>query len=317
METNKNNVAVIIVTYNSEDEIELCLTSAINQRKNISQEIIVVDNQSQDNTVNIIKEKFPEVKLIEPKENLGFAKGVNLGVDNANAEYVLLLNPDTEVRDQAVDIVYEFAVKNPQYGLYGGRTLTPEGGLEPSSCWGEPTLWSMACFAFGLTTLAPRNSLLDPESLGGWERDSIREVGVITGCFLLVSKPAWEELSGLDETYFMYGEDADFAIRARKLGYKPVICPKAEVVHEVGMSSVTPTHKTLLLYRGKATLMRSHWNGTRKNIGLFLLASGTFLRAGVSKVLSIIKPKSNYDKWPEVWKKRREWLQGYGSQINE
>jgi len=84
------------------------------------------------------------------------------------------------------------------------------------------------------------------------------------------------------------------------------------VVHEVGMSSVTPTHKTLLLYRGKVTLMRNHWNGLKKQMGLFLLASGTLLRAIVAKILSILKPNSDYTKWPEVWSKRGDWLQGYG-----
>ncbi|MGJ8677686.1 MAG: glycosyltransferase family 2 protein [Akkermansiaceae bacterium] len=313
MSETKKDVAVVIVTYNSANEIETCLSSVIAERKAVMQEIVVVDNQSQDDTVKIIKEKFPEVKLVIPEENLGFAKGVNLGVKNSNAKYVLLLNPDTEVMNHAVDIVYDFATKNPKYGLYGGRTLTPEGELEPSSCWGEPTLWSMACFAFGLTTLIPRHPVLDPESLGRWKRDSVREVGVITGCFLLVKASVWDELSGLDERYFMYGEDADFAIRARKLGYRPVICPDAEVIHEVGMSSVTPVHKTLLLYRGKASLIRNHWVGLKQFLGLFMLAAGTLLRAVISKLLGIVRPHSQYTKWPEVWAKRGEWLQGYGA----
>jgi GT2 family glycosyltransferase len=239
---------------------------------------------------------------------------VNLGVKHAEAEYVLLLNPDTVILDHAVDVIVDFARKNPGHGLYGGRTLRPDGSLEPSSCWGRPTLWSMTLFAFGLTTLAPRNRFLDPESLGNWQRDTVREVGVITGCFLLSPTAVWNQLGGLDERYFMYGEDADLAMRAHAAGYRPVICPAAMLVHEVGACSDTPVHKTMLLYRGKASLVRSHWNGLAQWLGLFFLASGTGLRAAVSKLKS--KPDAGNcaaARWQTLWNERNKWICGYGS----
>ncbi len=308
---SKKKVSVVIVTYNSADEISRCLTSVYAEAGEIDQEVVVVDNQSKDDTVKIIQDQFPQVNLVLPGENLGFAKGVNLGVKSSEGEYVLLLNPDTEIRDQAVEKVYHFAQENPQYGFYGGRTLTPEGELEPSSCWGAPTLWSMMLFAFGFTTLAPRNPILDPESLGKWARDSVREVGVITGCFLFASRKIWDELGGLDERYFMYGEDADLAMRARKAGYRPVICPSAEIVHEVGMSSETPVHKTLLLYRGKASLVRTHWHGISQRMGLFSLAAGAGIRAFASKVIGRSGKGGSADRWQTVWKERHTWLKGY------
>ena len=310
----KADVAIVIVSYNSAEFIGDCLQSVISNRRDVRQQIIVVDNDSKDNTVELIREEFPEVELIVPGANLGFAKGVNLGARHADAEFVLLLNPDTVIVDHAVDEIVGFARKHPQYGLYGGRTLRPDGGLEPSSCWGEPTLWSMAMFAFGLTTLAPKNPLLDPESLGDWQRDSVREVGVITGCFLLAPKTVWDELGGMDERYFMYGEDVDFAMRARRLGYRPVICPDARLVHEVGQCSETPVHKTMLLYRGKASLVRTHWRGPAKWLGLFFLAAGTGLRAMLSGVL---KRPGNGDaagRWQTLWRERATWLRGYSDQ---
>ena len=166
-------------------------------------------------------------------------------------------------------------------------------------------------FAFGLTTLAPRNPILDPESLGQWQRDSVREVGVITGCFLLAPREVWDELGGLDERYFMYGEDADLAMRARAAGYRPVICPDATLMHEVGMSSDTPVHKTLLLYRGKASLVRTHWNGVSQKMGLGLLACGTAVRAMISGLVSVVKPHKSGERWLTLWAKRGEWLKGY------
>lgn len=306
----KADVAIVIVTYNSETQIRECLNSVFSQRINVRQQVIVVDNQSRDGSVDLIRNEFPEVRLILPGENLGFAKGVNLGVRHANAEFVLLLNPDTVIQDHAIDVVVDFARANPSYGLYGGRTFKPDGILEPSSCWGAPTLWSMALFAFGITTLAPKNRWLDPESLGAWQRDSVREVGVVTGCFLLAPTKVWEELDGLDERYFMYGEDVDFAVRARAAGYRPVICPDAKLIHEVGQSSDTPVHKTLLLYRGKASLVRTHWTGPCRCLGLFLLAAGTALRAAASSLLSA-RDSDAASRWQTLWNQRGEWLQGY------
>lgn len=305
----KSDVAIVIVTYNSEGEIAACLESVLAERLSVSQQVIVVDNDSRDGTVALVRERFPEVELHLPGTNLGFAAGVNYGVARSDAGFVLLLNPDTVIVRHAIDTVVEFARQHPRHGIYGGRTLSYEGALEPSCCWGAPTLWSMFLFAFGLTTLAPRNRWLDPESLGSWQRDSVREVGVVTGCFLLAPRKVWDELGGLDVRYFMYGEDADLAMRARKAGYAPVICPAAELIHEVGKSSDTPVHKTLLLYRGKASLVRTHWRGCSKALALFFLSTGTGLRALLSGVRG--SKSGAADRWSILWQKRHDWLQGY------
>jgi GT2 family glycosyltransferase len=309
----KADVAIVIVSYNSEDHIGACLESVFAQNKAVTQQVIVVDNDSRDGTVAFIREKFPQVELVLPGANLGFAAGVNLGVKHADAEFVLLLNPDTVILDHAVDVVVDFARKNPRHGLYGGRTLRPDGSLEPSSCWGLPSLWSMTLFAFGLTTLAPRNRWLDPESLGNWQRDTVREVGVITGCFLLASLEVWNRLGGLDERYFMYGEDADLAMRAHRAGYRPVICPDARLIHEVGACSDTPVHKTMLLYRGKASLVRTHWQGIPQALGLFFLATGTGLRAALSRLRASPGRNDSAGRWQTLWRQRDEWIGGYGT----
>lgn len=313
----KADVAIVIVTYNSAGEIEECLESVFSQRESVTQQVIVVDNDSRDNTVELVRSRFPEAELVIPGKNLGFAAGVNLGARHAKAEFVLLLNPDTVILDHAIDKIVGFARKNPGHGLYGGRTLNPDGSVEPSSCWGEPTLWSMAMFAFGLTTMFPKNPLLDPESLGNWQRDTAREVGVITGCYLLAPKEVWDGLGGMDERYFMYGEDVDFAMRAKRAGYRPIICPEATLLHEGGKSSETPVHKTLLLYRGKASLVRTHWRGPAKWLGLFFLAAGTGMRACIAAVASfLLKREVAAGRWQTLWKERGVWLQGYPAGAN-
>ena len=118
-----HDVAVVIVTYNSEDEIAACLDAVQSERREVSMEVIVVDNASSDSTVEVIRERYPWVKLLLPGENLGFSKGVNYGARHADADFVLLLNPDTVVRRHAIDVIVDFARENPQYGLYGGRLL--------------------------------------------------------------------------------------------------------------------------------------------------------------------------------------------------
>lgn len=305
----KADVAIVIVSYNSADFIGECLESVFEQRQNIRQQVIVVDNDSKDDTVEVIRRDFPEVELVVPGKNLGFAAGVNLGASHADAEFVLLLNPDTRIVGHGIDRIVEFARANPAYGIYGGRTLQPDGGLEPSSCWGAPTLWSMAMFGFGLSTVFPKNPVFDPESLGTWQRDTVREVGVITGCFLLAPKTVWDDLGGMDERYFMYGEDVDFAMRARAAGHRPVICPEATLIHEVGQCSETPVHKTLLLYRGKASLVRTHWRGPAMWLGLFFLTAGTALRAMLSRLGS--GRGSAAGRWQTLWRERGNWLKGY------
>ena len=312
----KADVAIVIVTYNSEGHIAPCLESVFAQRKSVRQQVIIVDNSPNDRTVNFIRENFPQVELVVPGANLGFAKGVNLGVKHSDAEFVLLLNPDTILLENAVDVIVNFARKKPGHGLYGGRTQTPDGGLDPGSCWGLPSLWSLGMFACGLTTFAAGNPWLDPESLGNWQRDTVREVGVITGCFLLATTAVWNELGGLDERYFMYGEDADLAMRAHRAGYRPVICPDARLVHEDGGCSDTPVHKTLLLFKGKASLVRMHWSGPAQSLGLFFLAAGAGLRAVLSQLKSSPEKNHTAERWQTLWRERKDWLQGYGGQAS-
>jgi len=303
-----NDVAIIIVTYNSSGEIEACLRSIFAQRRSVTQQVIVVDNMSTDGTAALVRQGFPEVLVIEPGKNLGFAAGCNLGASRADAEFILLLNPDTEVLEHGIDVVVEFARARPEFGMYGGRGFRPDGSLERSSCWGAPSLWSFTTFALGLSSVFRHNAFFDPESLGSWQRDSVRTVGVITGCFLLASRKVWDELGGFDLRYFMYGEDADLSKRAWKLGYKPVICPDAKFMHEVGKSSATRLGKAMLLYKGKACYVRSHWTGVHRSLGLVTLTFGVWLRA----LGEIVRGRSGETAaWHGLWQRRREWQAGY------
>ncbi len=305
------DVSVLIVTYNSEDQIVGCLRSLLDQRKAISQEVIVLDNSPTPGTATIVREQFPEVRLLTPGKNLGFAAGVNAAAKEARGEFLLLLNPDTIVLRNAVDVIVAFARANPKYAIFGGRAQKLDGTLEPSSCWGLPSLWSLLMFASGLSAIGRRYTLLNPESMGSWQRDTAREVDMISGCFLLVGRDIWNSLRGFDERFFMYGEDADLAMRARLAGWRSLMCPTAEFIHEIGKSSETPLHKMILLYKGKATLIRTHPSSLWRAISIRLLLTGVFIRAVSYKVYSRVRNQPNDERWYHLWTSRREWTRGY------
>lgn len=297
--------AVILVSFNTRDETIIAVRSAITATS-APIEIVVVDNGSRDGTVEALRTEFPEIAVIDAGENLGFAAGVNLGVANSTAPLVVLLNPDTEVRPGAIDALVSFASAHPEHGLYGGRTLRPDGTTDPSSCWGEMSLWSLTSFALGLTTIFKRSSVFDPESLGTWDRDSVREVPIITGCLLLTSRQDWDRLGGMDERYFLYGEDADFSQRARGLGLRPVIVPDATIVHAVGGSTASSGRKMSMVMAGKATFLRTSWNPVAARIGVVLLQTGAGLRA-----LPDILRRRGGGTWRHVWHARGAWRVGY------
>ena len=226
-------------------------------------------------------------------------------------EFLLLLNPDTLVHPGTVDAMVSFARERPSYGLYGGRTVNPDGTVHPGSCWGKPTVWSLFCFAAMLSTAFKRSPVFDPESLGRWERDTIREVDIVTGCLLLVRRQLWTQVGGFDERFFMYGEDADLALRVARLGLRNVVTPDAVVTHEIGVSSSSRPDKLALLFRGKVTLLRKHWPGGRRRLGIGLLWAGVGLRAAVSAVANVGRGGTAWD-WRPVWRLRSSWLDGYG-----
>lgn len=304
----KIDVSVVVVTYRCRDAARACLASLYENAGGVSLEVLVVDNASGDGTDELVREEFPEARLFALDENIGFARAVNLAAEHARGEYLLLLNPDTVVHAGMPGELVSFARSLPAPAICGGRTLRPDGRLDPGSCWGAPTLWSLFCFASMLSTAFKGSRLFDPESLGGWKRDSVRDVDIVTGCLLLAPRALWLELGGFDPRFFMYGEDADLALRAAKAGVRRVITPRAVVTHEVGVSSATRPDKLLLLFRGKAALLRKHWGPTRSRLGIRLLVAGVGFRAVLTGRRGGVRRPSG---WPAVWRARKHWRDGY------
>jgi GT2 family glycosyltransferase len=300
-------LSIVVVSFNTREKTLACLAS-LRPQLGSDAEVVVVDNGSTDGSAAAIRAAQPGVTVIDAGVNLGFAAGVNRGVAASSGAMVLLLNPDTLVLPRSIDAVTGFARRHPEYGLYGGRTLRTDGTTDPSSCWGEASIWSLICFAVGLSTLLRGSRLFDPESLGRWARDTVREVPIVTGCLLLVARSDWDRLGGMDEAYFLYGEDADFSSRARRDGLRPVIVPDAVIVHEVGGSTESSGVKMCMVMAGKVTFLRRWWSDPAAAIGVRLLLAGVALRALLERLARRTTPS-----WSIVWARRADWRQGYPS----
>lgn len=300
------DVSVVIVNFNTRERTLECLRS-LAPVPGMGLEVVLVDNGSTDGSLAAFAAETDlpvRPLLVDAGENLGFARGVNLGARHSRGDHLLLLNPDTTVFPGTIASLLDFARRHPEHGLYGGRTLRADGTTDPSSCWGRMSLWSLTCFATMAST-AFRRTALDPESLGRWDRDTVREVPIITGCLLLVPRQVWDHLGGLDEDYFLYGEDAAFSDAAWRAGYRPVVVPGATIVHDVGASTASAGRKRAMVMAGKTTLIRRTWSPPARLLGLALLLVGTWMRASIERL------RRRDPDWRITWEMRPQWLPGY------
>jgi N-acetylglucosaminyl-diphospho-decaprenol L-rhamnosyltransferase len=304
------DLSILIVSYNTRQVTLDCLASLYAHPPMVSFEVILLDNASPDGSAEAIGAAFPQVNLVASAENTGFAGGNNIAAEQASGRRLLLLNPDTIVLPGSLQALWDFAERHPARGIWGGRTLFEDGSLNPTSCWGRITPWSLFCSASGLTYVFPRSPLFNPEGYGAWARDSEREVDIVTGCFLLIDRALWQRLGGFDRTFFMYAEEADLCLRAAKLGHRPAITPDAEIIHLGGRSEASPVEKVIKTTRGRVTLIRKHWPAWQRAVGLTLFRAWAFSRALGSRVARD-RRGGGADKWRTIWRRRAEWLSGY------
>lgn len=304
------DLSILVVSYNTRELTLECLRSVHRETHDCSFEVLVVDNGSQDGSAEAVRRELPGVRVFALDENLGFAAANNLAADHATGEYLLLLNPDTVVLDSAIDRLLEFARERPEAGIWGGRTVFADGSLNPASCWRRITLWSTFCEVTGLSSLFRRSAFFDPESMGRWPRDSVREVDIVSGCFFLIRADHWRRLGGFDPGFFMYGEEADLCLRARRVGLRPCITPAATIVHHGGASEPVRSGKLVRLLEARCKLVRRHWNRWTAPLGVRMITLRAGLRAWTWWVLARLgrsNAEESLECWRTVWRRRREW----------
>lgn len=302
------DVSIIIINHNTRHMAVDCIRSVIEQTKAISYELIVLDSGSTDGSVEAIQSEFPHVSLIASPEDVGFATGNNIAAKQARGRKLLLLNPDTVILDHAIDRLHEFAEKTPECKIWGGRTLFADGSLNVS-CRPDITLLSLFCFASGL------NALFDLDTYGAWKVDTVRPVDVVVGCFFLIDHDLWRSLGGFDPIFFMFGEEADLCIRARKLGAQPIITPTATIIHYGGASYPNQAQQRVQMLAGRVTLMQRHWPLMFRLLGRYLYHLIPLTRLVLYGAAAAATRRASYREkaglWAEVWQTRNCWIDGW------
>ena len=230
-------LSVVIVNYNVREFLHHALVSLQKAMKGIRGEVIVVDNASDDGSVEMVRKRFPSVHLIASKSNLGFAKANNLALKRARGKYILLINPDTLVQEDTLEVMLKFFEENQDVGLAGCKVLNPDGSFQLPCRRSFPTPWVAFTKISGLAALLPKSRLFGQYNLTYLSPDETYEIDAVSGSFMMVRRKVCEQVGGLDEEFFMYGEDLDWCYRIQKAGWKNYYVHSTKIIHYKGEST--------------------------------------------------------------------------------
>jgi GT2 family glycosyltransferase len=266
------DVSILVVNWNTRELLRQCLQSIYRETRSITFEVIVVDNASSDGSAAMIESEFRQVRLIANLDNRGFAAANNQGIAIAAGRYILLLNSDTVVLEQAIDKSVAFADQFSDTAVTGCRVLNVDRSLQ-SSCFMFPSLLNFLLHATYLYRLFPRNRFFGREQMSWWDRNDSREVDVVTGCYMLVRRDAIDSVGPMDERFFMYAEETDWCYRFKAEGWKCRFTPDAEIIHvgggsapKLGARRAQVTNQSFVKY------MFKHWSKPRATVGVYLIA---------------------------------------------
>lgn len=283
-------LSVIIVNYNVKHFLEQALLSVRKASQGLAIEVWVVDNNSVDDSVLMVREKFPEVHLIANKGNPGFSIANNQAIRQSGGEYVLLLNPDTVVEENTFRDCIGFMDAHPQAGGLGVRMIDGSGKFLPESKRGFPSPWVAFCKTVGLSRLFPRSKLFNHYHLGYLDEHETHEVEVLAGAFMLLRRSVLEEVGLLDEAFFMYGEDIDLSYRIIKAGYRNYYFPGTTIIHYKGESTKKGSlNYVRAFYTAMIIFARKHFQGEQARLFVFMLQLAIYFRAFLTLVSNVSK----------------------------
>lgn len=276
-------LSVVIVNYNVRYFLEQCLHSVQNACQGLTAEIFVVDNNSVDGSVKMVREKFPGVILIENKDNKGFSAANNQAIRKAKGRYVLLLNPDTIVEDDTFRKVVAFMESHPDAGGLGVKMVDGKGKFLPESKRGLPYPRVAFCKVFGLSALFPKSRIFSGYHLGYLDKDQVHTVDVLSGAFMLLRKAALEKTGLLDEEFFMYGEDIDLSYRITLAGYKNYYYPETRIIHYKGESTKKGSlNYVFVFYNAMIIFARKHFSRENARAFSLMINMAIYFRAFIS-----------------------------------
>jgi hypothetical protein len=273
------DLSVIILNWNTKDDTRDCLNSLVHRQHRHAVEIIVADNASSDGSCEMLAEEFPQVPLVVHSTNLGFCAGNNRAVPGATGRFVLFLNSDTVVVEDALDRLVDFMDENPDVGIAGPKLLNRDGSLQ-YSCRRFPNLGAGLFRNTPLGRLFPKNRFAQDYLMQDWDHATVRDVDWVSGAALCIRREALEQTGGFDEGYYMYCEDVDLCYRAKQKGWRVVYFPHAVIYHMIGRSSdQVPTRMTYFFHRSMYRFYRKHYAAKTPLYVRPLIIPGLMLRA--------------------------------------
>lgn len=282
-------LSVIIVNYNVRQFLENALTSIYRALEGIEGEVFVVDNASGDGSVDMVKSKFPRVMLIETGENAGFARANNIALKKARGEFLLLINPDTVVQEDTFRVMLQFFRDVPDAGIAGCKMLNPDGSLQLPCRRSFPTPWVAFTKIFGLSALFPRSRIFGRYNLTYLDEDETYRVDAIGGAFMMLRRKAYEAVGGLDESFFMYGEDLDWCYRIAQAGFGVYYVHSTKIIHFKGESTRrSDIDEIRLFYQAMQLFVRKHFNKSR--VVLLFLNLGIMIRETAASLARMVRP---------------------------
>jgi len=284
------DLSVVIVNYNVKYFLEQCLHSVGKAMENLDVEVFVVDNNSVDGSCSHIREKFPWVRLIENRDNVGFSKANNQAIRKASGDYVLLLNPDTVVEEDTFRKCFDFMEQHPNAGAAGVKMIDGKGHFLPESKRALPIPWVAFYKIFGLSALFPKSKKFGRYHLGHLPKDETNEVEVLAGAFMFLRKKSLDEVGLLDEDYFMYGEDIDLSYRIIKGGFRNYYLPESTIIHYKGESTKKGSlNYVIVFYNAMIIFARKHFNSKNAKYYSLIINIAIYLRAAMAVFRRFVK----------------------------
>lgn len=272
-------LSIIIVNYNVRFFLEQCLTSVQKAGKGLEMEVFVVDNNSPDDSVPMVRERFPEVNLIENKENVGFSAANNQAIDQATGKYILLLNPDTILSEDTLRQCYDFMESHEDAGAVCVKMIDGSGSFLPESKRGKPTLSASFFKMTGIYRLFPNSGFFNAYYAGDVPADQTASIEVMTGAFMFLRHEAVRKIGLLDDTFFMYGEDIDYSYRILEAGYKNYYLPTTTIIHFKGESTRKSTFNyTRTFYNAMIIFVKKHYK-TQGSLYILVLQVAVVFKA--------------------------------------
>ena len=288
--STKYQLSIVIVNYNVQHFLEQCLLSVRKAISSIEAEVIIVDNDSVDGSVEMVRENFPDFKLIENKLNVGFSKANNQAIKSAQGKYVLLLNPDTVVSEDTFEKVMQFMDNHDEAGGLGIRMIDGKGNFLPESKRGLPRPMVAFYKIFGLSKLFPKSKRFAQYHAGHISSRETAEVDILSGAFMLIRKSVLDKIGLLDETFFMYGEDIDLSYRIQLAGYKNYYFAESEIIHYKGESTKkSSVNYVFVFYRAMVIFAKKHFSSNNAQLYSILINCGIYLRAALAIISRLMK----------------------------